>query len=1250
MAEQGHSSGQPSAEPARKSALFIWARRVLLSLALLSALTAVAAASIVYLVDRRGGIEQVVGNQLSARIPGLQANISALSFHYDVDQFRLILSGHETELNFEGQHVSLDTVDFIFGLSSLRTVLPEEIAVKAHSITVTGQGKHWEFSEEFSWLNQIAGLLKTTSAREGASPSANNVKLSWPSGFGRLTLKADQLTVLSAAGRQEQTGGFSDVSLSVWPEQDKTVADTLNVSLRLSQPVDAGQIKPQINLFLTMNLLSELSVFELQTKHVDATSLLKMFDLPTPLNQQIFSGVEARLSGTLDRFELRLLSGQIESSDGQLTAGPADGPLTTAYSDLKADIDYSANEQVVMVHNLSAQLSDGQAARFSGRFTEVHSAQVGYSGTMLGEDIALPGLLRVWPEQQAADLRALVAQNMAGGRFKTVAVEFEGMFKHEQSILNFSQLNLSGEYANIRLSYRDEQYETVVGTLNGSVDVAVGADGKIQSASTVMSVRNGFLRVADYGPTIRVPSVDMVLRQQGSETVLQNLFVDLDQLGKFTLNATRRKTEKQFTSELKLDADFLDAELFQHLWPKQLAPRTISWMRRHISGGVFGKSRLGLSFSEQDGVNRLIAVAGNVQFREASFRLYQDLYAATDLSGRMKFEDNQLVVNIEDGDIDQLSIPQAQVMFGPLLPAGQERALQLKLNASGNVQTVLDILAHQNVNQLKRLQLHDKAIAGDIEFTLDLAAAVQSGKSPNITNVAFDGSMTNSSAENLPMQHNLKQANTVLSYQDGAVQISGSGILDGMQTDFTYQRAGDGAISLNLKTANERAVVLYLQNRFNLPVDGTMRLKVALSGHPQQNMFRVGISADATDTAVAFPALEWAKLPGEAAMANMQLILDQGELRHIEAIDIRASSVQAKGRLAFEPDLSLNHGYLEQVVLPGHRIDTILLERDENGILEITAEGEQINLVPLRRNEGMAKGRDLKFDVTSEKLILDADMSFNGHPQGQTTKEGGGEARLQGSLIVKDKALLSEGTVDTMFGAQGEFLSAKGVIGGAEAELTYSPSDEGGTILLITSENGGRTLDGLNVTDTVRGGRLRLATTFSADSFSNYRTEIELVDFHVVEAPRAIRAFSVLSVAGLSSLVEGEGTHFSKGQAIIEADGSLFRLKKIRAVGEAVGVHLLGTYDKQSQQIDISGDLIPLKQLSKLIGYVPFFGELLTGIDKTGIFSTQFTMKGDASDPDVGVNLFALAPGLLRDILSPDWLGGERRRILGADE
>ena len=51
--------------------------------------------------------------------------------------------------------------------------------------------------------------------------------------------------------------------------------------------------------------------------------------------------------------------------------------------------------------------------------------------------------------------------------------------------------------------------------------------------------------------------------------------------------------------------------------------------------------------------------------------------------------------------------------------------------------------------------------------------------------------------------------------------------------------------------------------------------------------------------------------------------------------------------------------------------------------------------------------------------------------------------------------------------------------------------------------------------------------------FQKYRTEIELADFNVVEAPKAIRAFSVLSVAGLSSLVEGEGTNFQRDRRLL---------------------------------------------------------------------------------------------------------------------
>ena len=562
---------------------------------------------------------------------------------------------------------------------------------------------------------------------------------------------------------------------------------------------------------------------------------------------------------------------------------------------------------------------------------------------------------------------------------------------------------------------------------------------------------------------------------------------------------------------------------------------------------------------------------------------------------------------------------------------------------------MLSVLGHPRINQLKKLRLEGKPVTGETEFTIELTALSSPGKLLKVTDVTVNGSMSNAAIQNLPLQHDLEQADIVLTFQQGSAQVSGTGLLSGLKIDFAYQTSADD-MNLTIKTKNEAAVTAYLKDRYDLPVDQPMRLKVSVTGQPRTRRYIVGITADATDTSVSLPIFDWAKLPGEAATANMQMMFEDNQLQQIEAIDINASSLKAKGRLSFDSDLSINHGYLEQIILPGHRIDTLLLERNKVGVMKVTAEGEQINLIPLRRREGLAKGRDLIFDITSEAIVLGPEITFGGYLEGQTTKQGDGEARLQGSLIVNGRSLLNEGTLDALFGDQGEFLTAVGVIGGAEAELTYSPSDTGENILLITSKNGGRVLDGLQITDTIKGGALRMATTFSVDDFSEYRTEIELTDFHVVDAPRAVRAFSVLSVAGLSSLVEGEGTHFSKGQAIIVANGSLFRLEKVRAVGEAVGVHFLGSYDKRNREVDISGDLVPLKQLSKLIGYVPFVGELLTGLDKTGIISTQFTMTGDVDDADVGINLFALAPGLIRDILSPDWLGNERRRILGVDE
>ena len=61
----------------------------------------------------------------------------------------------------------------------------------------------------------------------------------------------------------------------------------------------------------------------------------------------------------------------------------------------------------------------------------------------------------------------------------------------------------------------------------------------------------------------------------------------------------------------------IDIELFQHLWPKQLASKTSLWMNRHISSGSFGKGQLNLMISEQEEQPKLVSVTGDVLFNNA---------------------------------------------------------------------------------------------------------------------------------------------------------------------------------------------------------------------------------------------------------------------------------------------------------------------------------------------------------------------------------------------------------------------------------------------------------------------------------------------------------------------------------------------------------------------------------------------------------------------------------------------------------
>ena len=94
---------------------------------------------------------------------------------------------------------------------------------------------------------------------------------------------------------------------------------------------------------------------------------------------------------------------------------------------------------------------------------------------------------------------------------------------------------------------------------------------------------------------------------------------------------------------------------------------------------------------------------------------------------------------------------------------------------------------------------------------------------------------------------------------------------------------------------------------------------------------------------------------------------------------------------------------------------------------------------------------------------------------------------------------------------------------------------------------------------------------------------------------------------------------------------------------------MVGTYDRATRQVDMSGNLVPVNQFSKIIGAL-LYSETCYLVLIMQVFATQFNVSGSIDEPQTSVNAASLVPGILRDLFSPEWLKNEASRLFGADD
>jgi hypothetical protein len=214
-------------------------------------------------------------------------------------------------------------------------------------------------------------------------------------------------------------------------------------------------------------------------------------------------------------------------------------------------------------------------------------------------------------------------------------------------------------------------------------------------------------------------------------------------------------------------------------------------------------------------------------------------------------------------------------------------------------------------------------------------------------------------------------------------------------------------------------------------------------------------------------------------------------------------------------------------------------------------------------------------------------------------------------------------------------VSGAGATGGSVRRLAINAADAGGL------------LRGLDVTDSIQGGKLTVVGDFDDSTRDHLLTgTLEISEFRVSRAPVLGKLLQAVTLYGLVDALGGPGLSFTLLTAPFQYDDDALVLRDARAFSSSLGLTARGRIDLAGDQLDVEGTLVPAYVFNSLLGRIPFIGGLFSVEKGGGLFAMNYSLRGPIDNPTVTANpLSALTPGILRGMFG---LFGEGQPPRGA--
>jgi hypothetical protein len=689
---------------------------------------------------------------------------------------------------------------------------------------------------------------------------------------------------------------------------------------------------------------------------------------------------------------------------------------------------------------------------------------------------------------------------------------------------------------------------------------------------------------------------------------------------------TVQRGEGRIEAALSLGIDQIAFADLPVLWPVDVGGDARAWVLQNITAGVArdGHVDIGLEANADLSAVALTRASGSLEGVGLTVSWLRPVPPIDQGRATLRVLDpDMLQIDVVSGlqrlrSGDGLALTGGSVRITGLTQ--RDQVASIRADVTGSLPDAIALLHEQRLQLLSKHPVYLQNPAGDIAATIAVTVPLDNRVTMDDIAIHVGAHVDKAFLGDVVAGRDLSGGSLDLVADDDGLTMKGQALLADIPANLDVAmdfRAGPPTQVLRRVTVTGRPDAAQLAaDGFGVTdlLAGPIGLQAMLT-EQRDGTGSVSVYADLASAVLTVAPLDWHKPPGAAAHATAQLRLQNDRLDGIDRIEIQGDG------LTLSASATCSDGRISRV-----RLDHLELGRSE-------AQGTV--LLP-----ASPRAAPIVIHVTGTILDLSARLARpkTGRYGPQPEPPAGPPWTLDAKF---DRVLMTQGNVLAPLDVRAENdgsvfrqLRIGGATGGKGAFALEIAPDGPGRRLSATAANAGDLLRALDVTGTMRDGKLTVNGVYDDVKPEHpLHGTAELTNFRVSHAAGLGKLLQAMTLYGLVDVLRRPGLAFTQLVAPFTLSDDVLELADARAFSTSLGLTAKGRIDIDDETADLQGTIVPAYFFNSLLGNVPLVGRLFSPERGGGLFAASYTLRGNLDNPDVGVDpLTALTPGFLRGL------------------